>query len=350
MPGPLKGVKIVEFNGLGPCPFAAMMLADMGADVIRIERPHKPGTVSPYAIHRTKHNILARGRRVVELDLKSEAGRAEALNLIAGAEAVLEGYRPGVMERLGLGPETCHARVPHLVYVRITGWGQDGPLAQRAGHDINYIALSGMLAAMGAPGTPPLPPLNLIGDFGAGGMMSAFGTLCGILHARATGEGQVVDSAMLDGTNLLGAMIYSFQSMGQWNPKRGRNRIDGSAPYYGCYECADGKFVAVGPIEPEFRAILYSVCELDVEFHGGVDDPDSWPGQKAELARIFRQRTRDEWCDLLLDTDACFSPVLDVTEAPKHPQNTARQNFVDIDGVVQPAPAPRFSRTPVSLG
>ena len=349
MPGPLHGLKIVEVVGLGPASFTAMMLADMGAEVVRIDRRPKPGVPNPYPVLGTRYDVMARGRPSLTLDLKTQEGVAVALDMIAAADALLEGFRPGVMERLGLGPDACLARNPRLVYTRVTGWGQTGPLAQTAGHDINYIALSGMLAAMGAPGSPPPPPLNLVGDFGGGGMLAAFGVVCGILHAQRTGEGQVVDAAMLDGTNLLGAMIFGLRSMGGWSLERGRNWIDGAAPYYGCYECADGKYVAIGPIEPHFFATLLETAGLDPDAFRDVGDIDRWPALREEMARVFRLRSRAEWCELLERTDACVSPVLDVDEAPAHPQNMARGNFVEVDGVLHAAPAPRFSRAPGAI-
>lgn len=346
MAGPLEGLKIVEFVGLGPSSFTAMMLADMGADVVRIDRPPRPEAANPYPVLGTKFDVMARNRGTVFLDLKTPAGQQLAMDFIAQADALLEGFRPGVMERLGLGPDDCLERNARLVYARITGWGQTGPLAQTAGHDINYIALSGMLSAMGAPGTPPPPPLNLLGDFGGGGMLAAFGVLCGIMHSKRTGEGQIVDAAMLDGANLLGSMIFGFRSMGKWSLERGRNWIDGSAPYYGCYECADGKYIAIGPIEPHFFAMLIETAGLDAEAFREARDIDKWPALREELALVFRQRSRADWCALLEHTDACVSPVLDVDEAAAHPQNIARNNFVELDGVLHPAPAPRFSRSP----
>lgn len=349
MSGPLKGLRIIEFVGIGPGPFAAMMLADMGAQVIRIERKPVPRATNPYPVLGTKYDVMARGRRSLTLDLKHPDGRAIAMELVEKADALLEGFRPGVMEKLGLGPDICLAHNPKLIFTRVTGWGQTGPLAQTAGHDLNYIALSGLLASMGRPDSPPPPPLNLVGDFGAGGMMAAFGTICGILHAQKTGEGQIVDAAMLDGTNVLGAMMYGFHSLGNWSTERGRNWIDGGAPYYDCYACADDKFIAIGPIETKFYALLLELCEIDDPHFNNAGDIDQWPEIKARMAALFRKRKRDDWCKLLEGTDACFSPVLDITEAPSHPQNAMRNNFVEIDGVVQPAPAPRFSKTPAEI-
>jgi len=346
MSGPLNGLRIIEFVGIGPCPFAAMMLADMGAEVIRIERIPNADTPNPYPILGTKYDVMARSRKSLTLNLKHSEGQALALDLIEKADAVLEGFRPGVMEKLGLGPELCIERNPRLVYTRVTGWGQTGPLAKTAGHDLNYIALSGLLASIGRPGTPPPPPLNLVGDFGAGGMMAAFGTVCGMLESKQSGRGQIVDAAMLDGTNVLGAMMYGFHALGKWSTERGRNWIDGAAPYYDTYECADGKFIAIGPIEEHFYSLLLNLCGIDDPQFKAVDDIDQWPEIKSKMTAIFLKRTRAQWCELLEGTDACFSPVLDISEAPAHPQNKARENFTTVDGVIQPAPAPRFSRTP----
>jgi alpha-methylacyl-CoA racemase len=345
MSGPLAGIKVIEMVGLGPCPFAAMMLADMGAEVIRIDRKTRPGADNPFPMLGTKFDIMARGRRSLALDLKHPDARELVLKLVEQSDILIEGFRPGVMERLGLGPDACHARQPRLVFGRVTGWGQHGPLAQAAGHDLTYIALSGMLHAMGRAGSPPAPPLNLIGDFGAGGMMLAFGVVCAALEARASGKGQVVDAAMTDGTALLGAMTYGLRAFGSWNGQREANMLDGGAPFYDTYACQDGKFLAVAAIEPQFYAQLLALC--------GATDPDfrkqwsqrDWPDLKAKFAALFATRTRDAWCELLEGSDACVAPVLDMAEAPLHPHNQARAAFVEIDGVIHPAPAPRFSRT-----
>ncbi|TFW26564.1 CoA transferase [Massilia arenosa] len=346
MAGPLAGLKVIEMVGIGPCPFAAMLLADMGADVIRIDRAAPPGADNPFPILGTKYDVMARGREAIAVDLKSAAGRATVLALVEQADILIEGFRPGVMERLGLGPDACHERNPRLVFGRITGWGQDGPLAQAAGHDINYIALTGMLGAMGRQGEPPAPPLNLLGDFGGGGMLLAFGVMCAAWEARASGQGQVVDSAMTDGAALLGSMIYGMRAYGEWNAQRGANMLDGGAHFYDTYACADGRFVSIGAIEPQFYAKLRALAGLgqDPDFDAQMDR-ERWPALKARLAAIFRTRTRDEWCALMEGTDACFAPVLDIDEAPQHPHNADRHTFVDIAGVPQPAPAPRFSRT-----
>jgi len=345
MPGPLHGIKIIELVGIGPCPFAAMMLADMGAEVIRIDRQPVPGAATPFPSLGTKYDVMARGRRSLALDLKHPAAKEVVLTLVEQADILLEGFRPGVMERLGLGPDACLARNPKLVYGRITGWGQTGPLAQAAGHDLNYIALSGMLHAMGRADTPPAPPLNLVGDFGGGAMMLAFGVVCAALEARGSGKGQVVDAAMVDGSALLGAMMYGLRAHGSWSDARAANMLDGGAPFYDTYACRDGKYLSVGAIEPQFHARL-----LDLT---GATDPDfleqwsqkRWPELKAKFAALFATRTRDEWCTLLEGTDACVAPVLDMAEAPRHPHNRARGSFVELAGVTQPAPAPRFSRT-----
>lgn len=345
MAGPLAGIKVIEMAGLGPCPFAAMMLADMGAQVIRIERKSAPGAPTPFPMLGTKYDVLARGRRSLALDLKQPAAQAIALDLIAKADVVLEGFRPGVMERLGLGPDACLARKAALVYGRVTGWGQSGPLAQAAGHDINYIALSGMLHAMGRAAAPPAPPLNLVGDFGGGGMMLAFGVVCAVLEARSSGKGQVIDAAMTDGAALLGAMMYGLRAQGGWSAAREANLLDGGAHFYDTYACADGKFVSVGAIEPQFYALLRKLAGADDPAFDAQMDPSGWPALSEKLAALFARRARDEWCALLEGSDACFAPVLDIDEAPRHPHNVARASFVEVDGVVQPAPAPRFSRT-----
>jgi len=357
MAGPLSGVRIVEMVGIGPCPFAAMMLADMGAEVIRIDRKAKPGEDNPYPMLGTRHDVMARGRRSLALDLKKPAGRTTALRLIEGADVLLEGFRPGVMERLGLGPDDCLERNPKLVYGRVTGWGQTGPLAQAAGHDINYVALSGMLHAMGRAGSPPAPPLNLVGDFGGGGMMLAFGVVCAVLEARASGKGQVVDAAMTDGAALLGSMMYGLRAFGAWSDGREDNLLDGGAPFYDTYACQDGKFISVGAIEPQFFATLLKLTGQDDPLYAKRWSKSHWPELKERFAALFATRTREEWCRLLEGTEVCFAPVLDMEEAPRHPHNAARRSFVDIDGVTQPAPAPRFSRSvpptpaaPVSAG
>lgn len=342
MAGPLAGLKIVEMAGIGPAPFCAMMFADMGAEVIRIDRP---GGASPVAPDDVRFDVTARGRRSLAVDLKKTGGADTVLRLIDQADAVIEGFRPGVMERLGLGPEVCLARNPKLVYGRMTGWGQHGPLAHAAGHDINYIALSGALHAIGRPGEPPVVPLNYIGDFGGGAMLLAFGVLCALLEARRNGRGQVVDAAMTDGAALLSAMMYGFRADGSLSNRRGENLLDGGAHFYNTYACADDKYVAIGAIEPQFYALLLQLCGISDPAFDAQRDPAGWPLLKERFAGIFRTKTQAEWCALLEGTDVCFAPVLDWDEAPQHPHNRARDTFIEVAGVVQPAPAPRFSRT-----
>jgi alpha-methylacyl-CoA racemase len=327
-----------------------MMLADMGAEVIRIDRKPVPGAHNPFPSLGTKFDVMARGRRSLALDLKHPQAKEVMLELVEQADVLLEGFRPGVMERLGLGPDACRERNRRLVYGRVTGWGQDGPLAQAAGHDLNYVALSGMLHAMGRADGPPPPPLNLVGDFGGGAMMLAFGVVCAVLEARGSGQGQVVDAAMTDGSALLGAMMYGLRADGSWRDTRAANLLDGGAPFYDTYACADGRFVSIGAIEPQFYAKLLALAgALDPAFDAQMDEA-RWPELKARFAALFAARSRDEWCALLEGTDACFAPVLDMAEAPRHPHNAARGTFVDVAGVTQPAPAPRFSRTAPQLG
>jgi alpha-methylacyl-CoA racemase len=339
--GPLKGVRIVEFAGLGPAPFAAMLLADMGADVLRIGRK---GDRPPI-----KAEVYLRGRKILALDLKQPQAVEAALRLIENAEALIEGFRPGVMERLGLGPDVCLGRNPKLIYGRMTGWGQSGPLAHAAGHDINYIALSGALHAIGPAGDKPLPPLNLVGDFGGGALYLAFGLVCGILEARTSGKGQVVDVAMADGAASLMAVFYGMLSAGIWRDERGVNLLDSGAHFYDTYETADGKYVAIGSIEPQFyRALLEKTGIDDPEFEAQMDRV-RWPALKETLSAVFKTKTRDEWDAIMLGSDVCYAPVLSLAEAPTHPHNLARNTFVKIDGVTQPAPAPRFSRTAAAI-
>jgi alpha-methylacyl-CoA racemase len=343
MAGPLAGIKVVEMVGLGPCPFAAMLLADMGAEVIRIDR--KSAGTNPYPMLGTACDVLARGRRSLALDLKHLEAKPTLLALIDQADVLIEGFRPGVMERLGFGPDVCLARNPRLVYGRVTGWGQHGPLAQAAGHDLNYIALSGMLAAMGRADAPPAPPLNLVGDFGGGGMLLAFGVVCAVLAAQRSGQGQVIDAAMTDGAALLGAMMYGMRAFGNWSEARASNMLDGGTPYYDSYACADGKFITIASLEPQFYAQLLELTGLqDAAFSQA--DSTTWPAMRERFTTLFASRSRDDWCALLESTDVCFAPVLDMGEAPDHPHNAARATFIDVGGVQQPAPAPRFSRTP----
>jgi alpha-methylacyl-CoA racemase len=336
--GPLKGIKVIEIASIGPGPFCAMMLSDMGAEVLRIERPNPRGKESNY-------EVLNRGRRKVSVDLKTEVGLELVLRLIGQSDALIEGFRPGVMERLGLGPDKCFERNQRLIYGRVTGWGQTGPLSHAAGHDINYIALSGALHSIGQAGEKPVPPLNLVGDFGGGGMLLAFGIVCGILEARESGRGQVIDAAMTDGATLQMAMIYGLKAAGKWRNQRGTNLFDGGAPFYSTYKCADGKYVAIGSLESKFLAVLLEKAGLsDPDYHSQQSE-GKWLELERKLTAVFLTRTRDEWCEIIEGTDACFAPVLDLDEAPRHPHNVARKSFIEVDHVSQPAPAPRFSRT-----
>jgi alpha-methylacyl-CoA racemase len=341
--GPLAGLRIVEFEAIGPGPFAGMMLADMGADVILVDRPLGAG---PGLKRDRRIDVMLRGRRSLTLDLKSERGAEAALRLIEKADALIEGFRPGVMERLGLGPDVAQARNPRLVYGRMTGWGQDGPLAPRAGHDINYIALSGVLNAIGRAGEAPVPPLNLVGDFGGGGMLLAFGIACGLIEARTSGRGQVVDAAMVDGAALLATMFSGFLASGQWSETRGANWLDSGAPWYDTYATSDGKHVAIGAIEPQFYAELLLRLGLDATTLPTQHDRAGWPALRRLFAERFATRTRDQWCAAFDGSDACFAPVLSFSESRRHPHVAARAGSIDPGGVAQPAPAPRFGRTP----
>ncbi len=343
MSGPLEGLRVIEVVGIGPGPFAAMMLADMGAEVLRIDR--SDSVRSDGEIDRPR-DLLGRGRRSVGIDLKHPEGIGALLDLVERADALIEGFRPGVAERLGVGPEQCMERNPRLVYGRMTGWGQDGPYAQAAGHDINYIALAGALEPIGRAGERPLPPLNLVGDFGGGGMLLAFGVLCALLERNRSGKGQVVDAAMVDGAAVLMTFIRGLKHMGLWAGERGRNLLDTGAPFYEVYETADGRYVSVGAIEPQFYAELLRLTGLEGGELPGQMDRSRWPEMKQTMAEIFRRKTRDEWCELMEGSDACFAPVLSMDEAPEHPHNRHRRAFVEVEGVVQAAPAPRFSRTP----
>ncbi|MCP5178411.1 MAG: CoA transferase [Pseudomonadales bacterium] len=342
MGGPLSGYRIIELAGIGPGPFCGMMLSDMGAEVIRVDRL-AAGTP------RRSNDILARNRKSIAVDLKQAQGVETVLRLVDGADALFEGFRPGVTERLGLGPDVCLARNPKLVYGRMTGWGQDGPMAQAAGHDINYIGLTGALHAIGRAGEKPVPPLNLVGDFGGGGMLLAFGMVCAMLEAQKSGKGQVVDAAMVDGASTLMAMFYTMAASGVFKTDRGTNLLDGGAHFYDTYETGDGKYICIGSIEPQFYALLVEKAGLDKAQFSEQMNAARWPEYKAELTRVFKTRTRDEWCAIMEGTDVCFSPVLSVTEAPNHPHNVARGTFVTVDGVIQPAPSPRFSRTPGAI-
>jgi len=337
--GPLSGLKVIEIAGIGPGPFCAMMLSDMGAEVVRIDRRSNAGEGS-------KFDVLNRGRRSLALDLKNPAAIATLLRMVRQADALIEGFRPGVMERLGIGPDICLERNPRLVYGRMTGWGQDGSLAMAAGHDINYISLTGALHAIGPPGGAPVPPLNLIGDFGGGGMLLAFGVACALLEAARSGKGQVVDAAMTDGSAALMAAVYGIKARGGWSNERGANLLDGGAPFYGTYECADGKWISIGSLEPQFYELLREKAGLAEPSVKDRWSKETWPDVRARLAGIFKRKTQAEWCAVMEGSDVCFAPILDLDEAPRHPHNRERQTFVDVHGVTQPAPAPRFSRTP----
>jgi len=341
--GPLSGLRVVEFEAIGPGPFAGMMLADMGADVLLLDRP----VDADLGIgHQRRFDVMRRGRRSLVVDLKTPAGVAAALSVCERADALIEGFRPGVMERLGLGPDVLLARNPRLVYGRMTGWGQSGPLAERAGHDIDYIAIAGVLHAIGRAGQAPVPPLNLVGDFGGGGMLLAFGIACGVIEARASGRGQVVDAAMVDGAALLAAMFSGFLASGIWRETRGTNILDAGAPWYDTYETRDGKHVAVGAIEAKFYAELLARLGLDGSLAATQHDRRTWPALRAALAKRFGEKTRDEWSAVFAGVDACVAPVLTFAESRAHPQVVARGGAIEIGGVAQPAPAPRFARTP----
>jgi alpha-methylacyl-CoA racemase len=344
--GPLAGVRIIEVAGIGPGPFCAMILADLGAEVIRIDRVAAVGPLPGSA----QFDVLGRGRRSVAVDLKAPQGPEVVLRLVAGADGLLEGFRPGVAERLGIGPADCLARNGRLVYGRMTGWGQDGPLAGAAGHDITYAAVAGALAHIGRAGQPPTPPLNLVADFGGGGMLLALGLLAGLLHAQRTGTGQIVDAAMVDGTALLMAPFFGASAVGFWSDERGTNLLDSGAPFYDVYQCSDGKEIAVGAIEPQFFAALLEVLDLDPAALPDQNDRAGWPAQRAALAAAFATRERAAWLARAEGRDACLAPVLTMSEAGSHPQMSARHTIVEVAGVAQPAPAPRFSETPGSLG
>ena len=339
--GPLTGTRIIELAGIGPGPFCGMLLADMGAEVIRVDRATGRS--------RRAQDVLTRGRRSIAVDLKSDRGRAVILKLCESSDALFEGFRPGVAERLGVGPADCMARNEKLVYGRMTGWGQEGPMAQAAGHDINYISLVGALHAIGEAGGKPVPPLNLVGDFGGGGMFLAFGLVCALLEAQKSGRGQVVDAAMVDGAATLMAMFFTMRASGAFKTDRGTNLLDGGAHFYGTYETSDGRYISLGSIEPQFYALLVEKAGLDPERFSAQMDQSRWVEFKSELTAIFKTRTRDEWCDIMEGTDVCFAPVLELDEAHRHPHAQARNAFVDLEGVLQPAPAPRFSRSEVAV-
>ncbi|GLY67160.1 CaiB/BaiF CoA transferase family protein [Amycolatopsis taiwanensis] len=341
MSGPLNGLRVVELAGIGPGPHAAMVLADLGADVVRVERPS-----GGLDIAGGKPDHLLRGRRSVAADLKTEQGRDLVLRLVAKADVLLEGLRPGVAERLGVGPEDCHAINPGLVYGRMTGWGQDGPLASRAGHDINYISLTGALHAVGRAGERPTAPLNLVGDFGGGSMFLVTGVLAALWERQRSGRGQVVDAAMVDGASVLLQMMWALRGTGAWTDERGTNLLDSGAPFYDTYTCADGRWVAVGALEPQFYAALLAGLGLDGEDLPAQLDSSGWPALRARFTEVFLTRTRDEWADVFAGTDACVTPVLSFDEVAGHPHLAARDTIITVDGVAQAAPAPRFSRTP----
>ncbi|MCP4037908.1 MAG: CoA transferase [bacterium] len=338
MAGPLAGYRIIEISGIGPGPFGAMMLADMGAEVIRVDRPTAGMWEDP------SMDLLNRGRRCIGIDLKNPEGVETLLRLIDTHDALVEGFRPGVMERLGLGPDVCLERNPRLVYGRMTGWGQDGPLAHAAGHDINYIALAGALHPIGRRGQPPTAPLNLVGDFGGGGLMLAYGITCALLERVNSGKGQVVDAAMVDGAATLMTIFHATQQIGYWSDERGTNLLDSGSHFYDAYETSDGKWVSIGSFEPQFYALLLEKLGLEAEAFPQMDR-ERWPELKERMSALFKQRTRDQWCELLEGTDVCFAPVLTIAESREHPHNTARGTFVTCDGVDQPRPTPRFGRT-----
>lgn len=346
--GPLAGYRIVEIAGIGPGPFAAMMLADMGAEVIRIDRPQAVRGPAPSKPH---FDVLLRGRRSIAIDIKNPDGLETLLALIQHADALIEGFRPGVMERLGVGPEVCLKRNPKLVFGRMTGWGQSGPLSGASGHDINYIALAGALAHFARAGEAPMPPLNMVGDFGGGGMLLAFGVVCALLEAQKSGTGQVIDAAMVDGVAILMSMFWAFRQIGHFNESEpGTNLLDTGAHFYDVYKCLDDKYVSIGSIEPQFYSVLLEKTGLaaDPTFANQMDST-LWPTLKARLAEVMLTKTSDEWCALMEGTDVCFAPVLTMSQAMQHPHNVERKTFVEIAGVTQPAPAPRFSRTPSAV-
>ncbi len=344
MSGPLSGVRVIELAGIGPGPMCAMLLADLGADVVRVDRPVQVDLGVP---RRSRHfDVLRRGRRSIAVDLKSPEGVEAVLKMVEQADALIEGFRPGVTERLGLGPEECAARNPKLVYGRMTGWGQEGPLASAAGHDINYIALTGALAAIGNNGGPPVPPLNLVGDYGGGALYLAFGVCAALLEAKNSGQGQVVDAAMVDGAASLLSSVFGLHAAGSWDLERGSNTLDSGSYFYGTYECSDGEWISIAPIEGKFHTELMQRLGIDPEDMKNQHDRSQWSDRKAQMVEIFAKKTRAQWCEELEGTDVCFAPVLTMEEAREHEHIKARQTLIEVEGVVQPAPAPRFSRTP----
>ena len=342
--GPLNGYTVIELAGIGPAPMGGMMLADMGAEVIRIERA---SAADPKLFER----VSGRGKKSVVLNLKDPVGVETLLRMVENADVLIDPYRPGVCEKLGIGPEVCMQRNPKLVFARMTGWGQEGPLANAAGHDINYIAITGALYAMGREGEKPVPPLNLVGDMGGGGMLLVNGVLAALLEAGNSGQGQVIDAAMVDGAAQLMWMFHGFETIGGWDASsRGTNLLDGGAHFYDTYECADGEYIAIGSIEPQFYALLKEVAGLSEEEFGDQNNKEKWPAMKEKIAAVFMGKTRAQWCELMEGTDICFAPVLNFKDAPSHPANKARDVYIEVDGVTQPAPAPRFSRTPSEVG
>ncbi len=342
MSGPLTGLKVLEIAGIGPGPFCGMVLADLGADVVRVDRAERVTDRDPAS---ARFDLLARGRRSIGVDLKNPEGVATVLDLAAEADVLIEGFRPGVAERLGIGPDVCLERNPRLVYGRMTGWGQTGPYAHTAGHDINYIALSGALHPIGRRGEAPVPPVNFVGDFGGGGMLLALGVCAAVIEARVSGSGQVVDAAMTDGSALLPTMFHGLAATGAWSTERGTNLIDTGSHMYDVFECADGEYISLGSLEPQFYAEMCTRLGIPIAEMPEYDRA-RWPEFKERIRSIVREKTRDEWCALLEGTDVCFAPVLSLTEAPSHPHNRDRATFIEVDGITQPAPAPRFSRTP----
>jgi len=340
--GPLKGIKVIELQGIGPAPHCCMMLSDMGAEVIRVDR----AVAGVKGVADPRYDVMARGRKSVAVNLKKPEGVETVLRLVEQADALIEGFRPGVMERLGLGPDVCMARNERLVYGRMTGWGQDGPIAGIAGHDINYIALGGTLHHIGVAGGKPVPPLNLVGDFGGGGMLLAMGTLAALLEAKNSGKGQVIDAAMLEGATQLGAFLWGLRKSGTWKNERGANILDTGSHFYNTYECKDGKYVSIGSIEPQFYAELLELTGTKNDEMPEQMERDQWPAMQEKFAAIFKTKTRDEWTAIMGMSDVCFAPVLDMQEAEQHPHNKARGMFIDVGGITMPAPAPRFSRTP----
>ncbi len=347
--GVLSGIRVLEFEAIGPAPFGTMLLADMGADVVRIDRPTAPADLGPKSEGDKKVDIMGRGKRSLTLDLKQPQAKNAALDLIERADVVIEGFRPGTMERLGLGPDVALARNPRLVYGRMTGWGQTGPLAARAGHDLNYIALSGVLSGIGRADAPPVPPLNLVGDYGGGGMLLALGVVSALLNVQRGGKGQVVDAAMIEGAAQLGAVVWGLMASGNWREERSSNLLDGGTPWYDSYRTRDGQYMSVGAVESRFYAELLDKLGLANAGLPGQHERSGWPVLRQRFEEVFLTRTRDEWSAIFEGSDACVAPVLSFSEAPEHPQNQARGNFITVDGVVQPGPAPRFLGTPSAV-